>query len=281
MWMLLVLVYGILKGCREVVKKKSLQKNTVLEVLFLYTLLSFLMVTPDLPRAGGLSAVQLCFVAVKSFVIFVAWICSFKAIEHLPISCYGILDLSRVLFATLLGVIVLDEKLTIFQGIGLILVCAGLLLLKYRKKGQEQEEKVVVIYVVMALVSCVLNAVSGLMDKLLMKDMTSAQLQFWYMLFLVLMYAVYIVVSRTKIRFQSLFSNYWIWLLSFMFVAADRALFIANGMEDSRITVMTLIKQSGCIVTILAGKLIFHEKNIGYKLFCAGVIIAGIVVAVL
>lgn len=281
MWMLLVLVYGILKGCREVVKKKSLQKNTVLEVLFLYTLLSFLMVTPDLPRAGGLSAVQLCFVAVKSFVIFVAWICSFKAIEHLPISYYGILDLSRVLFATLLGVIVLNEKLTIFQGIGLILVCAGLLLLKYRKKGQEQEEKVVVIYVVMALVSCVLNAVSGLMDKLLMKDMTSAQLQFWYMLFLVLMYAVYIVVSRTKIRFQSLFSNYWIWLLSFMFVVADRALFIANGMEGSRITVMTLIKQSGCIVTILAGKLIFHEKNIGYKLFCAGVIIAGIVVAVL
>lgn len=281
MWMLLVLVYGILKGCREVVKKKSLQKNTVLEVLFLYTLLSFLMVTPDLPRAGGLSAVQLCFVAVKSFVIFVAWICSFKAIEHLPISYYGILDLSRVLFATLLGVIVLNEKLTIFQGIGLILVCAGLLLLKYRKKGQEQEEKVVVIYVIMALVSCVLNAVSGLMDKLLMKDMTSAQLQFWYMLFLVLMYAVYIVVSRTKIRFQSLFSNYWIWLLSFMFVVADRALFIANGMEGSRITVMTLIKQSGCIVTILAGKLIFHEKNIGYKLFCAGVIIAGIVVAVL
>lgn len=281
MWMIYVLIYGVLKGCREVVKKKSLQKNTVIEVLFLYTLLSFLMVTPEIPNAGGLTPIQMFWVAVKSFVIFVAWICSFKAIKQLPISYYGILDLSRVLFATLLGVLVLHEQLGMLQTIGLILVCAGLLMLKYRKKGQKQEEKVAAIYVLMALASCILNAFSGLMDKLLMKDMTSAQLQFWYMLFLVLMYAVYIIVTRTKIRFKSLFSNYWIWLLSLMFVIADRALFVANGMADSRITVMTLIKQSGCIVTILAGKFVFHEKNIGYKLLCAGVIIAGIVIAVL
>ena len=42
------------------------------------------------------------------------------------------LDLSRVLFATLLGVIVLQEALGTFQVIGLVLVSAGLLLLKYR-----------------------------------------------------------------------------------------------------------------------------------------------------
>lgn len=281
MWMLLVLVYGVLKGCREVVKKKSLQKNTVMEVLFLYTLLSFLMVTPQLPKVGGLSAELLLLVALKAFVIFVAWICSFKAIKQLPISYYGILDLSRVLFATLLGVFVLQETLGVFQVIGLILVCSGLLLLKYRKKGGDKEEKVAALYVAMALLSCMLNAVSGLMDKLLMKRMSSENLQFFYMLFLVLFYAVYILVSRTKIRFKSLFTNYWIWLLSLMFVVADRALFIANGMEESRVTVMTLIKQSGCIVTILAGKFIFHEKNIGYKLFCAAVIVCGIVIAVL
>ena len=126
-----------------------------------------------------------------------------------------------------------------------------------------------------------LNAVSGLMDKLLMRQMNSASLQFYYMFFLVLFYVVYILISRTKIRFKSVWSNYWIWLLSLMFVVADRALFIANGMEQSRVTVMTLIKQSGCVVTILAGKFIFHEKNIGYKLFCAAVIVCGIVIAVL
>ena len=281
MWMLLVLLYGVLKGCREIVKKKSLEKNTVMEVLFLYTLLSFLMLIPDMPKVDRLPVTLLLPVALKSFVIFVAWICSFKAISHLPISYYGILDLSRVLFATLLGVIVLEEHLGTFQVIGLLLVCSGLLLLKCRKKGTGQEEKVSALYVMMALLSCMLNAVSGLMDKLLMRQMNSASLQFYYMFFLVLFYAVYILISRAKIRFKSVWSNYWIWLLSLMFVVADRALFIANGMEQSRVTVMTLIKQSGCVVTILAGKFIFHEKNIGYKLFCAAVIVCGIVIAVL
>lgn len=281
MWMLLVLLYGVLKGCREIVKKKSLEKNTVMEVLFLYTLLSFLMLIPDMPKVDRLPVTLLLPVALKSFVIFVAWICSFKAISHLPISYYGILDLSRVLFATLLGVIVLEEHLGTFQVIGLLLVCSGLLLLKCRKKGTGQEEKVSALYVVMALLSCMLNAVSGLMDKLLMRQMNSASLQFYYMFFLVLFYVVYILISRTKIRFKSVWSNYWIWLLSLMFVVADRALFIANGMEQSRVTVMTLIKQSGCVVTILAGKFIFREKNIGYKLFCAAVIVCGIVIAVL
>lgn len=283
MWMLLVLVYGVLKGVREVVKKKALTKNTVMEVLFFYTLLAFLFVVPDAGNAMGLETEYYLYIALKSFVIFLAWIFSFKAIDKMPISIYGILDLSRVLFATLLGVFVLKEVLSIFQITGLILVSAGLLLLKFRPglgKREIPKEDIKVIYVVFAFASCILNALSGLMDKILMKSVTSSQLQFWYMLFLLLYYGIYLVATRTKIR-GSVWKNGWIWLLSILFVIADRALFIANGMEDSRVTVMTLIKQSGCVVTILAGKYIFKEKNIGYKLFCAAVIVAGIVISVL
>ena len=54
MWMLLVLLYGVLKGAREIVKKKALTKSSVIEVLFFYTLLGFLFVTPQAPSAMGL-----------------------------------------------------------------------------------------------------------------------------------------------------------------------------------------------------------------------------------
>jgi len=282
MWILLVLLYGVLKGVREVIKKKALQKNTVMEILIVYTALAFIMVIPDYKNAQGVIPSDLFWIAVKSFVIFLAWICSFKAIDKMPISIYGVLDLSRVLFATLLGTIVLKEVLSVPQIIGLVLVCLGLLMLnRTRKLSSYKAEKVETVYVVIAIASCMLNALSGLMDKILMKRVTSSQLQFWYMLFLVLFYLIYIIVTKTKIRWVYTFKNYWIWLLSFLFIVADRALFIANGMEASRITVMTLIKQSGCRVSILAGKFIFKEKNIGYKLICAGIIIIGIVVGVL
>jgi len=282
MWILLVLLYGILKGVREIIKKKTLQSSTVMEVLIVYTALAFLMVVPDYKNAIGVNTAYLFWIALKSFIIFLAWIFSFKAIDKMPISLYGVLDLSRVLFATLLGIIVLKEVLSIPQIIGLVLVCLGLILLNRTKKlPSYKDEKVETVYVVMAIVSCILNALSGLMDKILMKSVTSSQLQFWYMLFLLMFYLIYIIVTNTKIRWIYTLKNYWIWILSFLFIVADRALFIANGMDGSRITVMTLIKQSGSLVTILAGKFIFKEKNIAYKLLCAGIIILGIVIGVL
>ncbi|MCM1427371.1 MAG: EamA family transporter [Eubacterium sp.] len=291
MWIWLTLLYGILKGVREIVKKKALEKNSTIEVLFFYTLLAFLFVLPDAGNATGLEPKYYFYIALKSFVIFLAWIFSFKAIKGMPISLYGVLDLSRVLFATMLGVIVLQETLGVWQTLGLILVSTGLLLLKYHpgmfsrktllanraKSGEQVEVKIVA----MAFASCLLNAVSGLLDKILMKDISSSQLQFWYLLFLAVMYLFFILFTHTPVQIKSLLKNYWIWLLSFLIVVADRALFLANGMEGSKITVMTLLKQAGCIVTILAGRFLFHEKNTGHKLVCAMIIIIGIVIGVI
>lgn len=296
-WILLVLFYGLSKGAREVMKKKALQKNSVIEVLFVYTLLSFVFVAPTAGQAMGLEGKWLFWIAVKSFVIFIAWIVSFKAIEKMPISIYGVLDLSRVLFSTFLGVMVLKEQMTVYRVIGLMFVLLGLIMLKYKKKPKvrlaetealavapdtvKKTDTVAVIYVLFALLSCILNAVSGTMDKILMKHMTTTQLQFWYMLFLVVYYLIYVLAVKAKLNWKTLFKNYWIIALSVLFVLADKALFIANGIEESQVTVMTLIKQSGCIMTILGGKFVFHEKNIGYKLMCAGIVIAGIVIGVI
>ena len=287
LWIFLVLLYGILKGAREILKKKALEKNSTIEVLFVYTLLSFLIVLPDAGNAAGMELRFYFYIAAKSFVIFLAWMCSFKAIRKMPISLYGVLDLSRVMFATLLGVIVLHEVLSGYQVVGLLFVSAGLLLLKYRpRRGRRAETEqaaqgVGFVYVVMAFASCMLNALSGLLDKILMRDISSAQLQFWYMLFLVLFYLLYILLTRTPVDLKSAVRNRWVWMLSILFVIADRALFIANGIPGSRITVMTLLKQAGCVVTILAGKYLFREKDTTHKMVCAMIIIAGIVIGVM
>lgn len=316
-WMLLVLVYGLLKGAREIAKKKAMEKNTVMEVLVIYTLLSFVFVIPQAPQAGGLEPIYFLWIAIKSFSIFLAWICSFRSLKKLPVSVYGVLDLSRILFATSLGVLVLGETISTFQGIGLIFVCCGLVLLKFKPaflkklfhvdespitltpdtvvKSDEtteissnciqnntpvKQEKSVNFYIFLAFLSCMLNAVSGFLDKVLMKDISSSQLQFWYMLFLITYYLIYVLIFRVKIS-PTVLKNGWVWLLAIMFVIGDKALFIANGDPASKITIMTLIKQAGCLVTILGGKFVFKEKNTGYRMFCACIIIVGIVMGVI
>lgn len=288
-WILCTLFYGLAKGGREICKKKALQKNEVMEVLFFHTLLSFVFVIPDVRNGFGLPLTTYLLIALKSFVIFLAWMCSFNAIKRLPISSMGILELSRVLFATLFGVVFLKEIMGTNQIIGLVFVSVGLLILplpniiQSKKSGTKVDtENVKIIFVIIALVSCMLNAVSATMDKYLMStDLTSGQLQFWYMFFMVVYYGIYVLVKRIKINWKSLLKNYWIWILSILFVLADRALFVANAHPDSRVTIMTLIKQSCCVVSIVGGKLIFKEKNILFKLFCAGIIVAGILLTVL
>lgn len=282
--MLLVLLYTIIKGVREICKKKALEKNTVIEVLLVYTFFSLVMVAPQAPAAMGLTPAQYFRVAVKAFVIFVAWIASFKAIRRLPLSIYGILDLSRVIFTTLLGIFVLGEKMTAGKTVGLVLVSTGLLFLKFNPAGNKdmagtKNQGGGRIFIFLAFLSCVLNAVSGLMDKILMQEMTSTQLQFWYILFMFVYYGIYALATKTRIDWR-IIRNVWVWLLAVLLVVMDKALFIANGMEGSQITVMTLIKQAGVIVAIVAGKLVFKEKNILHKLVCAAIIMAGIIAGI-
>jgi len=256
-----------------------MERNSVMEVLFFYTLFSFIIVAFDFRNAMGVPPQYLPWIALKSMVLFGAWMLSFIAVKKLPLSLYGVLDLSRVLFATLLAVVVLGETMNLQQIIGLVLVCAGLLLLKFRPG--DPGEAVSPVLIAVALFSCLLNACSGLLDKVLMSDISASQLQFWYLLFLVLFYLIFILCTRTKIDVKSTLKNPWIYLMSVLIVIADRCLFIANSYPDSKITIMTLLKQSGAIVAIIAGRFIFKEKNTIHKLICALVIIAGIVIAVI
>ena len=66
-WMWLVLLYGVLKGLRDVVKKKALVRNSVIEVLFFYTLIGFIFVIPDIRGAFQMEMRFLPYIFIKSF----------------------------------------------------------------------------------------------------------------------------------------------------------------------------------------------------------------------
>lgn len=278
MWISLVLLYGVIKGVRDVIKKQALTKNSTMEVLFFYTFFAFLLVTPGTKTALEIDYHYLGYIFIKSFVIFIAWICSFSAIERLPIGFFGIMDMSRVIFASVLGILILGEGFTPARTVGMLLVLAGLFMVNFKKDSGGKKNYLSILCV---LLSCLLNAVSEIFDKYLMHYMNSTQLQFWYMLFLVLMYFAYILITRTKINIKSMFKNYWIIVLSVLFVIGDKALFIACAQQDSSVIAMTLIKQCSVMITIIGGRIVFKEKGTLYKILCAMIIIAGIVVAVL
>lgn len=287
MWILLVTIYGLFKGVRDITKKKAMQINSTMEVLFCYTFLSFIMGAALSFASGDKTPLQMDFsklwvIAVKSVIIFAAWICSFKAIHKLPIGFYGIMDMSRVVIAAVLSVVFLHETPTAMKIGGMALVLVGLLLVNLRKEnGNTQQTNIICI--ILVLISCLMNAISEILDKYLMgsTDLNSGQLQFWYMFFLVVLYLGYLLVTRTPLDRKRIFKNYWLIIMSVLFVFGDKALFEACKYENSSVITMTLIKQCSVLITIVGGKIVFKEQHTLYKLMCAMIIIAGIVISVL
>lgn len=280
MWIALVGLYGVIKGVRDIIKKKSLERNSAIEVLFFYTFLSFLFVTPGAVEAAEINMKYMGFIILKSFIIFVGWIGGYKAMKKMPVSLYGVMDMARVIFAAILGVLILDEGITLTKGIGLLTVLAGLLLVNMKKDTGENKNTGIKI-ITMMLLCCLCNACSEILDKFLMPNMSSTQLQFWYLLYLVVFYFLYIVFSKTKINIKSILKNYWVWISAVLFVIGDKALFIACADSNSTVIAMTLIKQCSVLLTIIGGKIVFKEKNIVYRLICAVIIIIGIVIGVI
>jgi len=293
LWVVLILIYGIFKGLREALKKKAMETNSVIEVLFFYTLIAFLFTIP-MSVSGNLFDVSLKYhlaLIFKAGIIFAAWLCALNSIKRLPLSVYSVMDMGRIISAILLGVIFLGESLGVFQLLGISLVILGITLVNLKTK-RGVDEKASKRVIVLVAISGLLNSVSSVMDKWLLskepnrflfgsETIETSQLQFWYMLYLVLFYTAYIFIKREKIDVVKCVKCPWIWILSLLFVTADKCLFIANSDPNSTVVVMTLVKQSSVLVTIGMGWLIYKEKNILWRIACAVLVIGGIMLSII
>lgn len=278
-WILLILVYSLLKGARDPMKKAALKKNSSGEILFFYTLIGFIM---TIPFSKGVFDVKPIFIFasfLKALIVCTAWLLTLVVLKKIPVGLYGIIELSRLIFSMTGGMVFFGESLTFPKIIGCTLVILGLLLVNLKKDHSGKRTSIGVI--LLSLTSAMLNATSGVGDKFLTKYISSSQLQFWFMLFTVILYGIYIIATKESISLKTLKTNYWIPLMSLSLIIGDRALFEANANPASEITIMTIVKQSSVIVTVLSGWIFFKEKGLLYKLLCTGIVLAGILIATL
>lgn len=279
LWILFIFIYSFLKGSRDAMKKAALKKSSSDEILFFYSLLGFILILPFSGNAFHTPGIYIFYSFLKALIVASSWMLAFVALRSMTVSLYGIMDMSRMVFSTLLGVFVLGEDMTWAKALGVIIVTTGLLLANL--KSDSPKGRVSITVLLAALLNCILNSISGTMDKVLMKSMTSDQLQFWFMFFLLVLYAIILIVRKEKVSISTLKGNYWIPIMSLSLVFGDRLLFIANASQFSQVTIMTVIKQSSVFVTVFTGWLFFKEKNILFKTLCAIIILSGIMISIL
>ena len=281
MWLLLAFCSAALLGFYDVFKKKSLSNNAVLPVLALNTLFSSIIFIPFIllshfapqmlqdsifyvPDSGGWEVHK--FILLKSFIVLSSWAFGYFGMKHLPLTIVGPINATRPVMTLVGAMLIFGERLNLYQWIGVFMAVISFFMLSRsgKKEGIDFKHDRWIWFVVLA---AVLGAVSGLYDKYLMGRVNNMQVQAWYNIYqLFMMGGVLMFLWWPKRKTSTPFRWDWcIILISVFLSAADFVYFYALSMEDSMISIVSMVRRGSVVVSFLFGAMMFHEKNLKSK----------------
>ena len=281
MWLLLAFCSAALLGFYDVFKKKSLVNNAVLPVLGLNTLFSSLIFLPLIlishfrpellqdtlffvPDTGGWEVHK--FILLKSLIVLSSWVLGYFGMKHLPLTLVGPINATRPVMTLVGALLIFGERLNLYQWYGLLMASLAFFMLSRsgKKEGIDFTHNRWIWFIILA---AVLGAASGLYDKYLMGKFNNMVIQSWYNIYqLFIMGGVLLMLWLPKRKTTTPF--HWSWciiLISIFLSAADFVYFYALSMEDSMISIVSMVRRGSVVVSFLFGALIFREKNMKSK----------------
>lgn len=298
MWVFLAFVSAFFLGFYDIAKKKSLNGNAVLTVLFFNTIFGALIflpftivsaVSPEtvqgsvfnaslsasegiLPAISPLKAHLL--VVLKTFIVLSSWIMGYYALKHLPITIAGPVNAIRPVLVLMGAVLLFGERLNMLQwcGVAVSLFSLFLLSLSGRKEGIDFKTNK---WVFILFGAVIMGAVSGLYDKYIMKMLPPLFVQSRFNLYqVVVMGGILLLMNRhSSPKFEW---RWWIPLISIFISIADFAYFYSLSYDDALIAVISMIRRGSVIVSFAAGALLFREKNLKAKALDLALILVGL-----
>jgi len=293
MWILLAICSSLCLGIYDIFRKKSLENNAVLPVMFFSNLTGALIFIPlillssafpDFSKGSFLYvpfsgfAVHK-FIFFKSILVVSSWICTFFAFKHLPLTIASPIRSTAPLWTLLGALTLLDEQLTLLQWIGLVVSLIFFYLFSFagHKEGYSFRNNK---WLWFMIIGTLLGACSALYDKYLIKHFDKMEVQSWFSVYQVAVMAPVILLiwyPRRKVTTPFV----WRWNILFIavfLVVADFLYFYALSFHGSLISVISTIRRSNVAISFTAGVLLFKETNVKTRALLLLGIMAGIAV---
>ncbi len=280
MWLLLAFLSAALLGMYDFFKKTSLDHNAVIPVLFLNTLFSSLFflpiviisyVQPDwlkdtliyVPRVDFQTHLYLI---LKAVIVLSSWIFTYFATKHLPITITGPIKATQPILVLLGALIIFAERLNMNQWIGVLISISSFYLLSLtgKKEGIHFRNNKWILFIVLGTMT---GAISGLYDKYLLRNFDPMTVQVWYTFYqFAIMILILMVMWYPQRKKSTPFEWRWsIILISLFLCLADFVYFYALSFDDSMISIVSMVRRSGVVVSFICGALFLREKNIKSK----------------
>ena len=169
MWLSLAFLSAFLLGCYEVCKKKSLDNNAVIPVLFLNTCFCSLLFLPCIVLSYGFPELmrnslfyvppstghEHIYIIGKAALVLTSWTCAYFATKHLPITIAGPIKASQPILTLVGALLIFGEQLNLYQWIGVILAIVSFIMLSFsgRKEGINFKHNIWILFIVLATIT--------------------------------------------------------------------------------------------------------------------------------
>ena len=297
MWLTLAFLSAALLGFYDSFKKKALQQNAVIPVLFLNTVFCSLIFLPFIYLSAETTFLNDSqfyvasgdwemhrYILLKSVIVLSSWLFGYMGMKHLPLTIVGPINATRPVLVLLGAILVYGEQLNLYQWIGVLLAISSFVLLSRsgKKEGIDFRHNR---WIWAIIVAALLGAASGLYDKYLMASpdnggvgLNRMAVQSWYNIYQMGWMLIMLLLLWWPRRKQSPFR--WDWCIvniSIFLSFADFAYFYALSKPGAMISVISMIRRGSVIVSFLFGALIFREHNLKTKAFDLLLVLIGMV----
>ena len=286
-WLLFAFLSAVLLGFYDVFKKKALQENAVLPVLFLNTLFCSLIFIPVAFRPevpfGGWDVQR--YIVLKSVIVLSSWICGYFGMKHLPLTMVGPINATRPVMVLLGALLIFGERLNLYQWVGVLLAIISFYMLSRsgKKEGIDFRHNN---WIALTVMSAVFGAVSGLYDKYLMAPLGAGgvglnrmTVQSYFTFYQCAIMGIMVLLLWYPQR-RRLTPFHWAWsipLISLFLSAADFVYFYSLSLDGALISVVSMVRRSSVMVSFLVGAMVFHEKNLRSKAVDLALVILGMI----
>ncbi|MBU2951078.1 DMT family transporter [Tamlana agarivorans] len=283
MWMYLGLLAALFLGLHNLCKKHAVRGNEVFPVLlgtigsgFLLLIPLYLtsVYAPEYAQKNGLFIETISwklhgFIFIKSAIMAASWILAYQALKHLPITIVTPIRSAGPFFTFIGAILIYHENPNFLQWIGFFLIISSVLL--YSKIGKKEgivfkKNK----WILAIIAATFLGASSGLYDKFLIQylNLTPFTLIFWFSFYVVLILLV--ILSITWFPYAEKRKAFiWRWSIpavGVLLLSADYFYYKALQDPEALIMLLSAIKRSQILISVLVGGLIFKEQNKRKKL---------------
>lgn len=285
MWITLVVISAVILGIYEICNKHAVHQNAVMPPLFLGTASGTLVVVLALLAKGQLGFyadvgwVVWLQILLKSGIVTCSWICGYYAMRSLPISIASPIASTQPAWVLVGALLVFSERLTALQWVGIGVIFSGYYFFSMAGKQEgihfQKHKGIPLIFA-----ATMLGGVSGLYDKYLLQPQHLAPMsvQLWFQVNLVLLIGAAWLIQRGLGLARSPFVWRWsIPIMGLMLSASDWCYFTALSDPHAKISIISAMRRSNCVISFVIGGLLFQDQNKRRKAAALVFVILGVI----